>query len=303
MASGAHEPKTSLQRRLAAAIAIAALAAVLELVGSWLSGSLALLSDAGHVGTDALALTLSLGALRLSGRPHTPGMSFGYHRLEVLAALANGVLLVAIAGYLGLQAYLRYLNPPPIQGGIMFLVGLAGLAANLVMLLLLRGWAQININARGAFLHAYGDTLGSIGVVSAAVVIQLTGFLRIDVVIGLFIVFLILFSAARLLRDAARIVLEATPPNLRPKEIAKAIESVPGVRGVHDLHVWTVTSGLYALTGHILTGGDATVQHAAGIVDAVQTMLRERFGIAHATLQVDSVQDELISPVDMRKEP
>lgn len=301
MASGAHDPNTSLQRRLAAAIGIAAFAAVLEIVGSWLSGSLALLGDASHVGTDAIALSLSLAALRLSGRPHTPGMSFGYHRLEVLAALANGLLLVVIAAYLGVLAYERYLNPPPIQSGIMFFVGIAGLAANLVMLFLLRGWAQVNINARGAFLHAYGDALGSLGVVSAATLIQLTNILRLDVAITVFITGLILLSAARLLRDALRIILEATPPNLRPAEIAKAIEAVPGVRGVHDLHVWTVTSGLYALTGHILTGGDATVQHAARIVDAIQAMLRERFGIAHATLQVDSVQDELISPADMRK--
>ncbi|MFA5896362.1 MAG: cation diffusion facilitator family transporter [Thermoplasmata archaeon] len=303
MASNAHEPKVDLQRRLATAIAIAVAASVLEVVGSWLSGSLALLSDASHVGTDALALGLSLWALRLSSRAHTPRMSFGYHRLEVLAALANGILLVAIAGYLGLQAYARYLSPPLIQAGIMFSVGLAGLVANLAMLVLLKDWAKQNINARGAFLHAYGDTLGSVGVVVAAVLIQITGIQRFDMAIAAFIVFLILFSAWRLLRDTVRIVLEATPAGFKPAEIAKAIEAIPGVKGVHDLHVWTVTSGLYALTGHVVADASASVHDASHLVGRVQAMLRERFGIAHATLQVDSLQHEIIASSDVEKRP
>lgn len=303
MDAGPHDRRLGLQRRFAAAILIAATAAVVELLGSWLSGSLALLSDASHVGTDAFALGLSLWALRVSGRPHTPGLSFGYHRTEVLAALANGSLLVGIAGYLAVQAYGRYVNPPQIQSGIMFVVGLAGLAANAMMLVLLRDWARRNINARGAFLHVYGDTLGSVGVVTAALVIQFTSLFRIDVVIAAFIVFLILFSAARLLRDAIRIVLEASPAELPPQEIAKAISAVPGVRGVHDLHVWTVTSGLYALTGHIIAEGDATVHDAAHLVESIQRLLRERFGIAHATLQVDSLQHEMIPPSELERGP
>jgi len=303
MGAGPHDRRVGLQRRLGAAIGIAAAAAIVEIVGSWLSGSLALLSDAGHVGTDAFALGLSLWALRVSGRPHTPGMTFGYHRTEVLAALANGALLLAIAGYLSVQAYGRYLDPPPIQGGTMFAVGLAGLAANGAMLVLLRGWAQVNINARAAFLHVYGDTLGSVGVVGAAAAIQVTGILRLDVAVAAFIVFLILFSAARLLRDAVRIVLEATPVELRPEEIAKAILAVPGVRGAHDLHVWTVTSGMYALTGHILASGEATVHDASHLVERVQAMLRERFGIAHATLQVDSLQHEMIPAANLSRKP
>jgi len=303
MGAGPHDRRLGLQRRLLAAIAIAAAAAVVEILGSWLSGSLALLSDAAHVGTDAFALGLSLWALRVSGRPHTPAMSFGYHRMEVLAALANGGLLVAIAGYLAVQAYGRYMDPPPIQGGIMFSVGLAGLLANVTMLALLRGWAKRNINARGAFLHVYGDTLGSVGVVGAAAAIQFTNLLRLDVVVAAFIVSLILLSAARLLRDAVRIVLEATPAELRPQEIAKAILAVPGVRGAHDLHVWTVTSGLYALTGHILASGDVTVHDASHLVERVQAMLRDRFGIAHATLQVDSLQHEMIPAADLARKP
>lgn len=299
MATGPHMPRLGLQARLAAAIGLALAASAVEIVGSLLSGSLALLSDAGHVGTDALALGLSLWALRISERPHTPRMSFGYHRSEVLAALANAVLLVVLAAFLVWRAYGRYQSPEAVVGGVMLLVGLAGLAANIMMLALLRDWSRRNINARSAFLHAYGDTLGSLGVVAGAVVIQLTALYVVDVVVALFIVGLILVSAARLFREGGRIVLEASPAEAPPAEVAKAILGIPGVKDVHDLHIWTVTSGLFALTGHILVSGETTVQEASRIVDAVQADLRRRFGIAHATLQVDSLQDEMIRPADV----
>jgi len=278
---------------------LALIASAVEGVGSWLSGSLALLSDAGHVGTDAIALGLSLWAVRVSGRPHTPRMSFGYHRTEVLAALTNGILLVVLAAFLAWRAYGRYVVSEPVQGGVMLLVGAAGLAANLAMLLLLRGWSKRNINIRGAFLHAYGDTLGSVGVVTAAVLIQMTTLYVLDVFVALFIVALILLSAGRLLREGARILLEASPAGLRPEEIAQAIAAIPGIRGVHDLHVWTLTSGLHALTGHVIVAGDTTVQEASRLVDTIQSRLREGFGIDHATLQVDSLEDEMIRPSDV----
>ncbi len=296
-----HEPRIGLRRRLEAALGIAGFAALIEIVGSWLSGSLALLSDAGHVGTDAVALGLSLWAVQVSERPHTPRMSFGYHRTEVLAALVNGLLLVGIAAYLFIQAYGRYVNPPAVQGGIMFVVGLAGLLANVAMLALLRDWARRNINVRGAFLHTYGDTLGSVGVVTAAVLIQVTGIFAVDLAAAVLIVGLILFSATRLLREGGRILLEASPSGLRPEDVAKMILSTEGVRGVHDLHIWTVTSGLHWLSGHILVAGDMTVASAATLVDGIQRRLKEEFGIAHATLQVDSIQEELISPADVER--
>lgn len=301
-----HEPRMGLRRRLGAALVIAAGAALLEIVGSRISGSLALLSDAGHVGTDAAALALSLWAVRASERPHTPAMSFGYHRTEVLAALANGLLLLGIAVYLSAEAYGRYFSPfspPAVEGGVMFVIGLAGLAANVTMLVLLRSPARGNINIRGAFLHVYGDTLGSAGVVTAAVLIQTTGLVVLDLVVAAFIVGLILVSAGRLLREGIRIVLEASPAGLRPEQVAQMIVSVPGVRGVHDLHIWTVTSGLHWLTGHILVAGDMTVKDAGELVDRIQARLRNEFGIAHATLQADSAQEEMISPMDVAKAP
>jgi cobalt-zinc-cadmium efflux system protein len=296
-----HGPRLNLERRLAAALGIAAGAALLEAIGSWWTGSLALLSDAGHVGTDAVALGLSLAALRIGKRPHTPQMSFGYHRIEVLAAFVNAVLLAGVASSLAFAVTNRFAHPQDVQGETMFLVGLAGLAANLTMVTLLGRSARRNINIRGAFLHAYGDTLGSAGVVVGAVLIALTHVDLLDTVIALLIVALIAMSTARLLRDSVRIILEGSPADLQPREIADAIRAVPGVHGVHDLHVWTVTTGLYSLTGHISVAGDATVQQAARIVDAVQSLLRERFGIAHSTLQVHSLQDELIAPGEVAR--
>jgi len=297
----AHPPQLNLERRLTAALGIAAGAALVEVLGSWWSGSLALLSDAGHVGTDAVALGISLAALRVAKRPHTPQMSFGYHRIEVLAAFVNAALLAAIASFLGFAAYGRLTNPQDVHEETMFAIGLVGLAANLTMVALLGRSARKNINIRGAFLHAYGDTLGSVGVVLGAALIALTRIVLLDTIIALFIVVLIATSTARLLRDSVRIILEGSPADLQPQAVADAILAVPGVRGVHDLHVWTVTSGLYALTGHLSVAGDATVQQAARIVDAVQERLRERFGIAHSTLQVDSLQDEIIRPADVTR--
>lgn len=299
--SEAHAPRWKLERRLAAALVIASSTALVEAFGGWWSGSLALLSDAGHVGTDAAALGLSLAALRIARRPHTPQMSFGYHRIEVLAAFLNAVLLAAVASSLSFAVYGRIRDPQEVQEETMFAVGLAGLAANLVMVGLIRRFARRNINVRGAFLHAYGDTLGSAGVVAGAALIALTGVAFLDTAIAASIVALIAVSTARLLRDSVRIILEGTPRELNPEAVAEAIAAVPGVKGVHDLHVWTVTSGLHALTGHLSVAGDATVQEAARIVDAVQERLRERFGIAHSTLQVDSLQDEMIRASDVAR--
>lgn len=297
----AHPPVLNLERRLATALAIAVGAAVLEVLGSWWSGSVALLSDAGHLGSDAAALGLGLAALRIAKRPHTPQMSFGYHRIEVLAAFVNAMFLAGVASTLAFALYNRLAHPQDVQEETMLFVGLAGLGANLVMVALLGRSARRNINIRGAFLHAYGDTLGSAGVVVGALLIALTRVVVLDTVIALLIVALIAWSTARLLRESVHIILEGSPAHLRPREIADAIGSIPGVRGVHDLHVWTVTTGLYSLTGHLTVAGDASVQAAARIVDAVQALLRERFGIAHSTLQVDSLQDEMILPADVAR--
>jgi cobalt-zinc-cadmium efflux system protein len=283
----AMEPKSSglpLERRLALALAIAAGAALLEAAGSWWSGSLALLTDAGHIGTDAAAIGISLGALRIARRPHTPQMSFGYHRIEVLAAFVNAVLLAGVASSLAFAVYNRLAQPRDVHGETMLLVGLVGLAANLAMVSLLGHSARRNINVRGAFLHAYGDTLGSAGVVVGAALIALTHMDFLDTVIALLIVALIAMSTGRLLRDSVRIILEGSPADLRPEEIAEAIRAVPGVRGVHDLHVWTLTSDMDVASAHLMvrTGTDS---HS--VLDQARVVLRDSYSIAHATLQVE----------------
>lgn len=183
----------------------------------------------------------------------------------------------------------------------MFVIGLVGLAANVTMVTLLRSWARRNINIRGAFLHAYADVLGSSGVVVGAILIATTNLVLFDSVVSLFIVVLVVVGAIRLLRDSVRIILEASPADLQPQEVAQTIMSVPGVRGVHDLHVWTATSGLYLLTGHLSVPGEMSIQEAAKVVDAVQSRLRERFGITHVTLQLDSLQEEMIPPGDVTR--
>src|SRR5438094_9220990 len=233
MATDVHSPRLKLERRLAAALGIAVSAAVVGAFVSWWSRSLGLLADVGHVGTDAVALGLSLAALRIAGRRHTPQMSFGYHRIEVLAAVVNAVLLAVIASSLAFAVYGRVAHPQAVQGETMFAVGLAGLAANLTILSLLGRSARKNINILGAFVPAPGDTLVSLGVVAGAALIAFTRFVFVDTLIAVFIVVVIAVSTARLLRDSGRIILEGTPANLRPEEVAEAIRSAPAVRGVH----------------------------------------------------------------------
>ena len=295
-----HGRPASLQRRLAAAVAIALGAAAVELFGSYLSGSLALLSDAGHVATDALALGLTLWAMRISARPHTPGLSFGYHRLEILAAFLNSLLLFGVAGYILFQAYQRALNPPAVLGSIMLTVALLGLVANLTMILLLRPWAKDNLNVQAAWLHVWSDTLGSVGVIIGGVVITVSGMSIVDVVAAVFVAALILYGALRLVRDSIHIFLEGSPWAFAAKDVAIAIREEKRVREVHDLHVWTVTSGLYALSGHLVVDGSLTVDEASKLVASIRDRLSRRFGIAHATLQVDSVESGLIPEREIR---
>lgn len=295
-----HGRPASLQRRLAAAVVIALGAAAVELFGSYLSGSLALLSDAGHVATDALALGLTLWAMRISARPHTPGLSFGYHRLEILAAFLNSLLLFGVAGSILYEAYRRALDPPEVLGPVVLAIAVIGLAGNVTMILLLRPWAKDNLNVQAAWLHVWSDTLGSVGVIIGGVVITVSGMSIVDVVAAVFVAALILYGALRLVRDSIHIFLEGSPRAFAAKDVATAIREENRVREVHDLHVWTVTSGLYALSGHIVVDGSLTVDEASKLVASIRNRLSRRFGIAHATLQVDSVESGLIPEREIR---
>ena len=271
--------------RLAAAFAVLATFMVVEVVGGFLSHSLALLSDAGHMLTDVLGLGMALAAIQLASRASArPHRTFGLYRLEILAALANAVLLVGVAVYVLVEAIRRIGDAPEVLGGAMLVVATLGLLANLVAFALLRKGAAESLNVRGAYLEVLADTVGSVGVIVGAIVIQLTGWTWVDPAVGIAIGLWILPRTWRLGAQALRILVEAAPPGIDMDAIEADLGELAGVVDVHDLHVWTLTSDMEAATVHLMvrTGTDG---HA--VLDQARSLLIERYGISHATLQVE----------------
>jgi cobalt-zinc-cadmium efflux system protein len=256
-----------------------------EIAGGIFSNSLALLGDAGHMFVDALALTLSLVALTLSRRPATPTRTFGYYRAEIIAALANGVLLVGIAVYILIEAYERFTNPPVVKAPLMLVVSIIGLLANLVMVLLLRR-NHGSLNIRAAFWHVATDTLSSVGVIIAGVIIQLTGQGIADPIIAAIISLIIFVGAVRLVGESVEILLEAVPSRIDIKAVVNAIKTIPGVEDVHDIHIWTITSGVFALSTHLAIQ-DRAVSVSGRLMAQVNEKLEHEFGIRHTTLQLE----------------
>lgn len=255
MARHTHAPPLrfgAAQRGLSVAILITITVMVVEVVGGILSNSLALLSDAGHMFTHFIALGLALLAIRMARRPATRMKTYGYYRAEILAALANGIILVFLALYIFYEAYLRFLQPPEVIGPIMFGVAIVGLGANLAVLLVLRRTRSESISIRGAFLHVFSDTLSSVGVITAGVIIMLTGAYVVDPLVGFLIGAMILIWAIGLIREASGILLEAVPKHIDVRKITREVKKVKGVRDLHDLHVWTITSGMHAMSEHLL---------------------------------------------------
>ncbi len=269
---------------LAIALGITAAFMVVEVVGGLLTNSLALLADAGHMATDVAALGLSLFAVWLARRPATAARSFGYHRAEILAALLNSATLVAISLYIFWEAFKRIGAPPEIDSVPMLAVAVAGLAANAASAWVLTrgGGHQHNLNTRGALLHVVSDMLGSVGAIVAALVMGATGWFLADPLLSAGIGLLILRSSWHLLSESLNVLMEATPAHIDAEAVREAIRAVKGVQGIHDLHVWTVTSGLVAMSGHIEVAGNRPWND---ILLESSTLLRERFGIAHVTLQ------------------
>lgn len=278
-------PRHGDARRLTAALTITALLLVVEVAGGILSGSLALLADAAHMAGDVAALALSLVTLWLAARPATAQKTFGFYRLEILAALANGAGLMILAGLIFAEAYERLLAPPPVRGALMLGVATAGLLGNVAGVLILQRTRRANLNLRGAFLHVAGDLLGSVATVAASLVIMFTGWTPADPVISAMIGLLIVAGAWRLMRESLDVLLEGVPRGMRYEEVTDAIRAVPGVADLHDLHVWSITSDFPVLTSHVVLTDDA---EPAAILRALQVRLRERFGIHHATLQLES---------------
>lgn len=259
---------------------------VLEFAGGLYSNSLALIADAGHMLTDVAALGLSLFALWFSSRPATPSKTFGFYRVEILAALLNGVLLVAMAIFILYRAYGRIVSPPEVRAGWMLAIALIGLSANLASAWLLFRKQSESLNVRGAFFHVLGDALGSVGAVAASLTIIFFGWFAADAVISGVVAVLILWSSWVLIRDAVDILLEGTPSHINLGTLKDQLIGADGVLSVHDLHVWTLTSGVVAMSCHVVVGRDAP--GASEVLGAVQRIAHDRFSIDHTTIQIEA---------------
>lgn len=282
MAENAHGLQARNRRALSLALAITLFFMVVEVIGGIITNSLALLADAGHMFSDASALGLSLFAIWLAGKPHTHERTFGYHRAEILAALANGITLAAVSFYVFWEAARRFAEPPEVQSAPMLAVAVIGLAANGAAGLILGGLSGTSLNVRSAFLHVLGDALGSVGVIAAGIVMLTTGWFLADPLISIGIGVLILIGGLRVTREALGIILEFAPRHIDIGQVRAALLSFDGVTDVHDLHVWTITSGFVALSCHmcIREGCDS-----ASLLRRATHLLAERFQIRHVTIQ------------------
>ena len=277
------------RRPLVIALVITSVFLIAEVIGGLITGSLALLADAGHMATDVAALGLALLAVWLARRPATPERSFGFARAEVLAALVNAATLVAISFYIFWEAFQRIGEPPEVDSGPMLVVAIAGLGANVASAWVLSrgGGHEHNLNTRGAFLHVIGDMLGSVGAIIAALVMLATGWYLADPILSAGIGLLILWSSWRLMRETVEVLLEATPPHIDPREVRDAMVGSDGVANVHDLHIWTVTSGLVAMSCHVEVTGD---REWPELLVELSDRLRDQFDIHHTTLQPEDDQ-------------
>ena len=277
----------SLLPRLSLVLGLTIAFMVVEAVGGIISGSLALLADAGHMLTDAGALGLSLLSAWIALRPATDSKTYGYQRWEILAALVNGAALFGIAAWVIVEAFQRIQQPQPIRADLFLVVAAAGLVVNLISLRMLHHLRHGSLNTRGAYLHVLGDALGSAGALAAAGVIALTGWTLADPIISIVLALLILFGAWQLLKESTDILLEAVPRHVSMSEVQRRMMGVPGVTAVHDLHVWTVTSGMVAMSGHAIV--PELTSHPE-VLEGIRVELA-RLGIAHVTIQLE-VQHE-----------
>ncbi len=265
-------------------LVIVAVIMIAEVVGGILSNSLALIGDAGHMLTDALALGLSLAAITLARRPATLKKTYGYHRAEILAALINGTVLVLISVYIFYEAYQRFSEPPAVNTSLMLIIAIIGLITNLIGMLVLRRASHSSLNVRAAFWHIIGDTISSLGVIIAGLIILATGWYIVDAIVSVLIGIIILWGAVRIVREAADILLESVPKHIQMNDVIEAVKSVQGVREMHDIHIWTITSGIYALSAHLLIE-DQMVSQSSEIVADVNQVLKEKLDITHTTIQ------------------
>jgi cobalt-zinc-cadmium efflux system protein len=270
--------------RLTAVLALTFLFLVVEVGAGLLTGSLALLADAGHMLTDVGGLVLALLATKLAERPASPRRTFGYHRAEVLAALTNAFLLIGVAGYILIEAWHRFSEPQAVPSGTVLVVATIGLLVNVVGALTLRAGAETSLNLKGAYNEVVADALSSVGVIVGAVVMGLTGWSRVDTFVAVAIALFVLPRTWGLLRETLHVLLEGTPREVDMKALRTAMEDVPGVKTVHDLHVWTLTSGVHALSAHAILQDGATHGQVLG---ELRTRVTTGFPITHMTVQLE----------------
>lgn len=277
------------RRRLAVTLGLVVLYMVAEIVGGILSGSLALLADAGHMLSDAAALGLSLFAVWICQRPPDPRRTWGYYRIEILSALANGATLVALSIFILIEAFHRFREPGEVQAPLMMAVAGGGLLVNLISLGILSGGKDENLNVRGAWLHVLTDALGSVQVIIAGGLIYFFGWTWADPVASALIAILVIYSAWDLLRETVGVLMEGTPRHIDVDEVRNCLLALPGVLAVHDLHVWTITSGMESLSVHVVV--EEGTSYSDALVE-VRSVLHDRFGIDHLTVQIEP--DELV---------
>lgn len=261
----------------------------LEVAGGILANSLALLSDAGHMFVDGLALLLSWYGVRQAERPSSSRMTFGYHRVGVIIAIINAVSILAISGVILYEAYERFFQKPVINGVLMLVIATVGLIANIFVAFWLREEQKENINIRSTFWHALGDALASIGVIAGAIVIMATGLYWVDAAVSILISIIILFSAFGIFREGLRIILEGVPHDISMDEVVTALKALPEIRDVHDIHIWSISSNLRALSSHVVVD-DCYVSEAEVVRKKIEDLVRDKFGIGHTTVQIECGQ-------------
>jgi cobalt-zinc-cadmium efflux system protein len=284
-----HGRAAAGRRRLIIVLALTALYMVAEAVGGWLTGSLALLADAGHMLADVAALTLALVAVWFASRPATPRKTFGYYRLEILAALVNGVALVLISLLIIYEAYHRWVEPQAVKSGAMMVIALGGLIVNGICAYLLHGHHHEDLNVRGAWLHVMGDALGSVGAIIAGALMFFYGWYAADPLFSAVISLLIVWSSWNLIRESTNVLLEGTPAHINLRAVEEAILKTEGVEDVHDLHIWTITSGREALSAHVIHLNNVSPPE---LLSELRNKLHTLFGVDHLTIQMETPEFE-----------
>ena len=280
-----HSRSADSWRRLSVVLGLTTLYMIAEVFGGWWTGSLALLADAGHMFTDAAALILAITAVLFASRPATSKKTFGYYRLEIIASLVNGVALVVIALVISYGAYQRWLDPPIVRSGPMIVVATGGLLVNLLCAYILHSSHEIDLNMRAAWLHVMGDALGSVAAILAGACMMVFGWYAADPLFSVVISLLIIWGSVRLIRESTNVLLEGTPAHINLAAVEDAILATSGVSDVHDLHVWTITSGRDALSAHVIHAHSIS---QPDLLKELRAKLHDRFGVDHLTIQMET---------------